>query len=79
MEDAPSGLSGVAATDPQRDALFEAAGRAIVALVRAGMRPSDLLTDLLTDTRREVIPYLVEAIGPVAALFIDFAQGRVPS
>ncbi len=38
------GNGSILATDPQRDALFEAAGRAIVALVRAGTRPSDILT-----------------------------------
>jgi dihydroxy-acid dehydratase len=38
------GNGSILATDPQRDALFEEAGRAIVALIRAGTRPSDLLT-----------------------------------
>jgi dihydroxy-acid dehydratase len=38
------GNGSVLATDPQRDALFAAAGRAIVDLVRRNIRPSDILT-----------------------------------
>ncbi|HEY4416404.1 MAG TPA: dihydroxy-acid dehydratase [Verrucomicrobiae bacterium] len=38
------GNGSILATDPQRDALFEAAGRAIVELVRRNIRPSDILT-----------------------------------
>ncbi|HWL17379.1 MAG TPA: dihydroxy-acid dehydratase [Opitutus sp.] len=38
------GNGSILATDPRRDALFEEAGRTIVALVRTGTRPSDLLT-----------------------------------
>ncbi len=38
------GNGSILATDPQRDVLFEEAGRAIVALVRAGTKPSDILT-----------------------------------
>lgn len=38
------GNGSILATDPQRDALFEAAGRAIVDLVARNIRPSDILT-----------------------------------
>ena len=38
------GNGSVLATDPQRDALFAVAGRAIVDLVRRNIRPSDILT-----------------------------------
>jgi dihydroxy-acid dehydratase len=38
------GNGSILAQDPRRDALFAAAGEAIVALVRAGTRPSDILT-----------------------------------
>lgn len=38
------GNGSILATDPGRDALFEAAGRAIVELVRKNIRPSDILT-----------------------------------
>jgi dihydroxy-acid dehydratase len=38
------GNGSILATDPARDALFERAGRAIVRLVRDGVRPSDILT-----------------------------------
>lgn len=38
------GNGSILATDPARDALFAAAGRAIVDLVRRNIRPSDLLT-----------------------------------
>ncbi|OIR05330.1 dihydroxy-acid dehydratase [mine drainage metagenome] len=38
------GNGSILATDPRRDALFEEAGGAIVALIRAGTRPSDILT-----------------------------------
>jgi dihydroxy-acid dehydratase len=38
------GNGSILATDPQRDRLFEEAGRAIVALVRRNIRPSDILT-----------------------------------
>ncbi len=38
------GNGSILATDPRRDALFEAAGRTIVALVAAGTRPSEILT-----------------------------------
>jgi dihydroxy-acid dehydratase len=38
------GNGSILATDPQRDRLFEEAGRAIVELVRRNIRPSDILT-----------------------------------
>jgi dihydroxy-acid dehydratase len=38
------GNGSILATDPGRDALFEAAGRAIIDLVRRNVRPSDILT-----------------------------------
>lgn len=38
------GNGSILATDPARDALFEAAGQAIVELVRKNIRPSDILT-----------------------------------
>ncbi|HEY9250731.1 MAG TPA: dihydroxy-acid dehydratase, partial [Rariglobus sp.] len=38
------GNGSILATDPGRDALFEAAGRTIVELVRKNIRPSDILT-----------------------------------
>lgn len=38
------GNGSILAVDPQRDALFEAAGRAIVDLVARNIRPSDILT-----------------------------------
>jgi dihydroxy-acid dehydratase len=38
------GNGSILATDPARDALFGAAGRAIVELVRRNIRPSDILT-----------------------------------
>jgi dihydroxy-acid dehydratase len=38
------GNGSILATDPARDALFEAAGRAIVDLVNRNLRPSDILT-----------------------------------
>ena len=38
------GNGSILATDPRRDALFAAAGRAIVDLVRKNLRPSDILT-----------------------------------
>jgi dihydroxy-acid dehydratase len=38
------GNGSILATDPRRDQLFEAAGQAIVELVRRDIRPSDILT-----------------------------------
>lgn len=38
------GNGSILTTDPQRDALFQEAGRAIVELVRRNIRPSDILT-----------------------------------
>ena len=38
------GNGSILATDPARDALFAAAGRAIIELVRKNIRPSDILT-----------------------------------
>ncbi len=38
------GNGSILATDPRRDALFEAAGKAIVELVRTNLRPRDILT-----------------------------------
>lgn len=38
------GNGSILATDPARDALFEAAGQTIIALVEADLKPSDILT-----------------------------------
>ena len=43
------GNGSILATDPKRDALFEAAGKAIVELVRKNIRPRDILTPAAFD------------------------------
>ncbi len=43
------GNGSILATDPKRDALFEAAGKAIVELVRKDIKPRDILTSAAFD------------------------------
>ena len=86
------GNGSILATDPRRDALFEAAGKAIVELVKRNIRPRDILTPAAfdnafaldmamggsTNTVLHALAVAVEAGAPFDLSHLNEVAERVP-
>ena len=85
-------MGPILATDPRRDTLFEAAGKAIVELIEKNIRPRDILTaqafdnafalDMAmggsTNTVLHALAVAVEAGVPICLQHINEIAERVP-
>lgn len=86
------GNGSILATDPRRDALFEAAGRAIIHLVEKNIRPQDILTPAAfenafaldvamggsTNTVLHTLAVAIEAGTPFDLNHLNSVSERVP-
>jgi dihydroxy-acid dehydratase len=86
------GNGSILATDPRRDALFKAAGEAIVNLVQKNIRPSDILTPRAfenafaldvamggsTNTVLHTLAVAIEAGTPFELAHLNEVSARVP-